>query len=83
LTDEKIAAFLELERVTRESSWSNTRAPKSFPSEPKTLLPEEKWPEDIFGWLIVLRYDQQGNLSAHVYNEAITSEDVRHPLPST
>src|SRR5512133_752432 len=29
-------------------------------------------------WLIVLRYDQQGNLSAHVYNEAITSEDVRH-----
>jgi hypothetical protein len=56
---------------------------KAFGANPKTLLPGGKWPEDVFGWLIVLRYDQQGNLSAHVYNEAITSEDVRHPPPST
>jgi hypothetical protein len=59
----------------------NTRAPKAFGANPKTLLLGGKWSEDVFGLLIVLRYDQQGNLSAHVYNEAITSEDVRHPPP--
>ena len=55
---------------------------KAFGVNPKALLPGGKWPEDVFGWLIVLRYDQQGKLSAHVYNEGITPEDARHPPPS-
>jgi len=55
---------------------------KAFGVNPKTVLPGGEWPDDVFGWLIVLRYDQQGNLSAHVSNEEITPEDARHPPPS-
>lgn len=56
---------------------------KALGVKPKALLPGGKWPEDVFGWLIELRYDQQGNLRAHVYNEKITPDDARHPPPST
>jgi hypothetical protein len=55
---------------------------KAFGANPKALLPGGEWPDDVFGWLIVLRYDQQGNLSAHVSNEEITPEDTRHPPSS-
>ena len=54
---------------------------KAFGANPKTLLPGGKWPEDVFGWLIVLRYDRQGNLSASVSNEGITLDDAKHPPP--
>lgn len=54
---------------------------KAFGANPTTLLPGGKWPEDVFGWLIVLRYDQQGNLSASVSNEGITLDDAKHPPP--
>ena len=55
---------------------------KAFGAHPKELLPRGKWPDDVFGWLIVLRYDQVGRLSAHVYNESLTPEDPKHPPPS-
>jgi len=54
---------------------------KAFGAHPKTLLPRGKWPDDVFGWLIVLQYDRAGNLSAHVYNESLTPDDARHPPP--
>jgi hypothetical protein len=56
---------------------------KAFGANPKALLPSGKWPEDVFGWLIVLRYDEYGKLSAHVYNEGIMSDDRSHLPPST
>lgn len=55
---------------------------KAFGAHPKALLPGGEWPGDVFGWLIVLRYDQMGEVSAHVYNESITPEDATHPPPS-
>lgn len=33
-------------------------------ANPEALLPGGKWPEDIFGWLLELRYDDQGRLQA-------------------
>jgi len=30
--------------------------------DPEKLIPNAKWPEDVFGWLIQLRYDENGQL---------------------
>lgn len=30
--------------------------------DPSKLIPNSKWPEDVFGWLIQLRYDENGRL---------------------
>ncbi|MCK9614166.1 MAG: flagellar basal body-associated protein FliL [Candidatus Omnitrophica bacterium] len=30
--------------------------------DPEKLIPNAKWPEDVFGWLIQLRYDKNGQL---------------------
>lgn len=30
--------------------------------DPEKLIPNAKWPEDVFGWLIQLRYDKNGHL---------------------
>jgi hypothetical protein len=55
---------------------------KAFGVQSKVLLPGGKWPEDVFGWLLVLRYDQNGEVSASVFNEGITPDDAKHPPPS-
>jgi hypothetical protein len=31
-------------------------------ADPKQVIPKVKWPEDVFGWLIELRYDSEGRL---------------------
>jgi hypothetical protein len=31
-------------------------------ADPNALLPDGKWPEDVFWWVIELRYDHQGHL---------------------
>jgi hypothetical protein len=54
---------------------------KAFGVDPKVLLPGGKWPEDVFGWLIVLRYDQNGQVTTSLSNEGIAPDDSRHPLP--
>ena len=52
---------------------------KAFGANPKALLPGGEWPDDVFGWLIVLRYDQNGKASANVSNERLTPDDAKHP----
>jgi hypothetical protein len=32
-------------------------------AKPEKLLPKGKWPEDVFGWVIQLRYDGKGQLA--------------------
>lgn len=54
---------------------------RAFGADPKALLPGGKWPEDVFGWLVVLRYDEKGKLFAEVYNENLTPEDSKHSPP--
>ena len=31
-------------------------------ADPEKILPDGKWPDDVFGWLIELRYDEVGRL---------------------
>jgi hypothetical protein len=54
---------------------------RAFGANPKALLPGGEWPDDVFGWLIVLRYDQNGKASANVSNERINLDDAKHPPP--
>lgn len=32
-------------------------------ADPASVLPDGQWPEDVYDWVIVLRYDGDGNLS--------------------
>ncbi|MEP6810101.1 MAG: flagellar basal body-associated protein FliL [Chthoniobacterales bacterium] len=56
---------------------------QAFGASPQALLSGGKWPEDVFGWLVILHYDARGKLSAHVMNEGITRDDNQHPPPSS
>lgn len=45
--------------------WHHGKIPqllRALGADPRTLLPNGKWREGSFGWLIQLRYDQNGNL---------------------
>jgi hypothetical protein len=46
------------------------------------VLPNAKWPEDVFGWVIQLRYDQNGQLiEARRINENLLPDDSgKHAL---
>ncbi len=45
-------------------------------ADPKKLLPDGKWPDDVFGWLIQLRYDENGRLfESKRINENLSSDD--------
>jgi hypothetical protein len=35
---------------------------RALGADPERLLPNGKWPSDVYGWLIQLRYDQNGDL---------------------
>lgn len=35
---------------------------KAFGADPETLLPNGKWPDDVFNWVVVLRFDHTGQL---------------------
>lgn len=45
--------------------WHHGQIPqllRALGAEPQKLLPKAKWPDDEFGWLIQLRYDENGRL---------------------
>ena len=45
--------------------WRHSEIPRlldALGAEPKNLLPRGKWPGAVFGWLILLRYDESGRL---------------------
>jgi broad specificity phosphatase PhoE len=46
-------------------SWHHGKIPqllRALGADPQTHLPNGKWPDGSFGWLIQLRYDQNGHL---------------------
>ena len=46
-------------------AWHHGEIPallEALGADPRKVLPHAKWPEDVFGWLIQLRYDQNGQL---------------------
>ena len=47
-------------------------------AEPKKILPNGKWPDDEFGWLIQLRYDGNG----HLFDSQRISENLPPAAPA-
>jgi hypothetical protein len=46
-------------------SWHHTDIPnllRALGAKPKRLLPDGKWPDPVFDWVIMLSYDQDGRL---------------------
>ncbi|WP_246679859.1 flagellar basal body-associated protein FliL [Mesorhizobium sp. B2-3-5] len=51
-----------------------TKLIKAFGADPKALLPNGKWPDDEFNWVVVLRFDHAGHVvpdSARVIEEKL------------
>jgi len=64
-------------------SWHHTDIPdllRALGAKPKSLLPGGKWPDAVFGWVILLSYDQDGRLipaSTRRINEHLMPGDSR------
>ena len=46
-------------------AWHHGQIPsllRALGADPNQVIPKSKWPDDVFGWLIQLRYDFAGNL---------------------
>lgn len=50
-------------------------------ADPKKLLPNGQWPDEVFGWLIQLRYDDTGRLmETKRISENLTPADSARPV---
>ncbi len=63
----KLAAALRAKEEGKRIlvSWHHTYIPdllRALGADPKSLLPRGKWPDSVFGWVIMLSYDQNGRL---------------------
>src|SRR6476659_4339058 len=64
-------------------SWHHTDIPellRALGAKPKRLLPDGKWPDPVFGWVILLSYDQDGRLipaSTRRINEHLMPGDAQ------
>ena len=61
-------------------SWHHGEIPslmRSLGANPAAVIPKAKWPEDVFGWLIELRYDADGRLvETRRINEKLMPDDA-------
>ena len=59
--------------------WHHGKMPqllRALGADPESLLPNGKWPRDVFDWLIELRYDENGDLlESKRIDEHLSSED--------
>lgn len=66
--------------------WHHGQIPqllRALGTNPKQLLPNGKWPEEEFGWLIQLRYDGNGHLvESKRINENLTPDGPSKPVPA-
>ena len=53
---------------------------KAFGADSAVLLPNGKWPDDVFGWLVELHLDKAGSLkSIKILNEKLMPDDTTKP----
>ena len=53
---------------------------RSLGANPAAVIPKAKWPEDVFGWLIELRYDADGRLieTRRIKEKLIPDDSNKH-----
>ena len=64
--------------------WHHGKIPRllaALGADPQKLLPNAKWAEGVFGWVVLLEYDQKGNLRAAVEDENLMPGDAANPPP--
>jgi broad specificity phosphatase PhoE len=65
--------------------WHHGKIPqllRALGADPKKLLPNGKWPDDEFGWLIELRYDENGHLiESRRISESLSPSGSGKPAP--
>ncbi|HTX21043.1 MAG TPA: hypothetical protein VMD27_04150 [Candidatus Aquilonibacter sp.] len=69
-------------------SWHHEEIPgllRALGADPAQVIPKAKWPEDVFGWLIELRYDADGRLiETKRINENLMPDDSnKHSLAAS
>ena len=66
--------------------WHHGQIPqllRALGADPKKLLPNAKWPDDEYGWLLQLRYDANGRLfESKRINENLAPDDPGNPAPA-
>ena len=64
-------------------AWHHGKIPsllRALGADPDQVIPKGKWPDDVFGWLIQLRYDSDGHLmEAKRINEKLMPDDSSEP----
>ncbi len=55
---------------------------RALGADPAQVIPNTKWPEDVYGWLIQLRYDQNGQLveSKRINEKLLPDDSNQHTL---
>jgi hypothetical protein len=60
-------------------AWHHGEIPqliRDLSGDSAALIPDDKWPSDVFGWVVVLRYDHRGRLAnAQVVREHLMPDD--------
>jgi hypothetical protein len=68
-------------------AWHHGQIPNllhALGADTRQLVPNDKWPEHVFGWLIVLRYDAEGRLiEAKRINEKLMPDDLKTTAAAT
>jgi broad specificity phosphatase PhoE len=61
-------------------AWHHGEIPalvRALGADPETVIPKAKWPDDVFGWAIELRYDADGRLvETKRINENLLPDDA-------
>ena len=64
-------------------AWHHGQIPsllRALGADPDQVIPNRKWPDDVFGWLIQLRYDSDGRLvEVKRIDEKLMPEDADQP----
>lgn len=62
-------------------AWRHSEIPallEAFGASPRVLLPNGRWPEEVYDWVIVLSFDQEGRLaSQRLIHEHLKIESAR------